>query len=317
MTSDIRLQAIAAARPATGEQWPQITFESLRRWIRPSTGSPLLLGYCEDGLPLVLDLQDGHEAPILVIGDKKHLTKDVLKTLLLSAAWLPGSKIIGALVITASPQDYACLLPSGLRAAFVPLEPARLQGAIAAVGEYCQVSVWQELPKLLLVVDDMEGVRDMLHPEIGERLHEQILAGIPNGIVPILYSPWSPGQEQFARQLQVSLSPSCILTGDPGCIPLDANTSPDSFEMGGDDYLVWAPGYRKTFRIPVDLRSQRRNPDDTTAVVGRRGFAEDRRRTPTATSALTSLSGKENTASQSRLTRDSIWGAFVQDRSNQ
>lgn len=69
----------------------------------------LLVGACEDGLPLLVDLLNPHTGPVLVAGDKSSGKTALLQSICTSAARLNGPAEVRPLVITSRPEEWRSL----------------------------------------------------------------------------------------------------------------------------------------------------------------------------------------------------------------
>ncbi len=144
--------------PVVSQVQPGLIFNPHRAYPAYS----LLVGSCEDGLPLLLDLLNPSTGPVLIVGDHASGKTALMQAVCQSAAELNGPAEIRPLVITSRPREWqtvnvshAYILPSQdhnavekLLVELSALQEQRREGSLTG-------------PAVLLFIDDLTAMLEL------------------------------------------------------------------------------------------------------------------------------------------------------------
>lgn len=103
-------QMLAASNPPPTPPVPDLpTLSAVLADISPLPHEALFLGMAEDGLPILLNLNDAVPGPILITGDKASGKTDLLKTIARAAELLHSPEQVKYGVITPTPEEWKSL----------------------------------------------------------------------------------------------------------------------------------------------------------------------------------------------------------------
>ena len=116
----------------------------------------IILGVCEDGLPLLVDLSDPTPGSILVMGDEVAGNRQQLRAILISAARLNQANNVRVDVISTHPQDFST--ESKSRSAQVPSagKTFELLSELYALAEARVTKGTGKTPVRLIAIDELD-----------------------------------------------------------------------------------------------------------------------------------------------------------------
>jgi hypothetical protein len=178
---------------------------SLQQVIAETDGfapGSLLLGICDDGLPLVLNLHNPAPGSLLIAADPLSGKTNLLRSILHSAVQLNAATSVSFYILAENPSAYADLenLPH-IRRVTVPQD--RIAGSwieeLAELVEERQRGRWQG-PVMVLVIDGLASLLHYLDPEQFARLYWLVRHG-PRSRVWVLASLSSASVERLDSRL--------------------------------------------------------------------------------------------------------------------
>jgi hypothetical protein len=88
----------------------ELGFDAVIEQISPLPAYSLLIGVCEDGTPLILDLQSPSSGPILLVSDNRFGNRQLLRSMLLSACRLNTGQDVNIHLVTPNVRAYPKLV---------------------------------------------------------------------------------------------------------------------------------------------------------------------------------------------------------------
>lgn len=88
----------------------QPSFETVIEQVSPLPAFSMLIGVCEDGSPLMLDLQNPLSGPVLLVSDYQFGNRQLLRSMLLSACRLNSDQEVNVHLITSNAKAYPILV---------------------------------------------------------------------------------------------------------------------------------------------------------------------------------------------------------------
>ena len=185
------------ARPDDRLEWASysgLDLESVLGSLAPLPPYSVLLGICEDGLPLLLDFKNPAPGSILLLGDPKQVNRPLLRSLLASAVLLNTAEEVQIYLITAEGAAFAEFqeVPGALEI-ISPYEDAALElvwyFACRAKEQDCGR---QSRGVEVLLIEDLELFVSQLDPQGRKELEWLVTEGSQVG-------SWVIGSQDAAR----------------------------------------------------------------------------------------------------------------------
>lgn len=186
LTPPGRLNLVTAHRrvgPADRSDVAPLHLMSVLESLAPVPGESLFLGVCEDGLPLLLDLNDPSPGAALILGDDHRTNRPLVSTLVASALTLNSPAEVGVDLITSSPEAFGALGDASAPLRLVDLDEDTLEDLIW----FHVRRASRDRPEVgrgrmtLLVLDDLEAALLRLDGEALEALLWLVTAGASQG----------------------------------------------------------------------------------------------------------------------------------------
>jgi len=220
-------------------------FEAVLKQLVGVPRETALLGVCEDGLPVLLDLNDPAPGSLLVCADDFDLRMGVLRTLLQSAMALNSPRHVQFLVLSARPQEWQDWLPENESRHCLGVEEIREEGAARWL---LKLSTWADQrrtlgkdgPSVLVMIDDLSAAT-RLEYEARVNFDWLVREGPAVKIWPVASAAAEslPGLGRWARLFQ-----SAILGA-----ALDAEVYRESFQLGEEELALFTDAERMAVRI--------------------------------------------------------------------
>ncbi|GAP08715.1 hypothetical protein ATHL_03652 [Anaerolinea thermolimosa] len=233
---------------ATAARKPVALSPELEALLKQLVGLPretALLGVCEDGLPVLLDLNDPAPGSLLVCADNYDLRMGVLRTLLQSAMVLNSPRHVQFLVLSARPQEWQDWLPESENRHCLGVEDileesgARWLLKLATWADQRR-SLGRDGPSVLVVIDDLSAAA-RLEYEARVNFDWLVREGPAVKIWPVASAVAEslPGLGRWARLFQ-----SAILG-----TALDGEVYRKCFQLGEEELALFTDAERMAVRI--------------------------------------------------------------------
>jgi hypothetical protein len=146
---------------------------TLLQMIGPLPAEALVIGYCEDGLHIFLDLRDAQTGALLIAGDQGCGKTRLLKSVLASARLLNTPRQVCYSLITPQPQALQMLAEADHCYRFAPLYS---DAAPELITRYVEIAEARHTGRqgggaLLLAIDDLGALLRSLDTESIDLLH--------------------------------------------------------------------------------------------------------------------------------------------------
>ncbi len=126
-----------------------------------SPGS-LLIGYCEDGLPFVLDLKDPDCGSILICGDRGSGKTHFLRAILSSAAQINPSDQVSFFIVAPNPDEYHTLTESKNCSGVLHSRKPEVLGLIDSLLDLADRRQYQKNPGPVYILA-IDNLADFIH----------------------------------------------------------------------------------------------------------------------------------------------------------
>jgi hypothetical protein len=138
------------------------------RSIQPLPSYTMLLGICEDGLPLLLDLEHYQTGPILITGSHSKSLRDFIRSIIGSARLINSPGLIDYLLITPSALAFGGV---GLRAAGQAIQHPADRSAQALIMHLCALAEQRNTGRqrgatLILAIEDLDTLIRYMHQDV-------------------------------------------------------------------------------------------------------------------------------------------------------
>jgi hypothetical protein len=215
--------------------------------ITPLPELTILFGRCEDGLPLLMDLEDPSSGAILINSRSKDHARYLLRSVLTSAILMNGSHQVQYSLITSQPDLFGRLLfQAHCHKNFHPNQREAGQHVldISALVEQ-RYSGRRRGPALLVSIDDLEAFeRGSLDEEVFSHLQWIIHEGPAVSVWPVVAADLE-GRGSFGAHLIKQFGTKVFEIND--------HTSGHAPEYGSGH----PPGYRPSFEISIGAETLR------------------------------------------------------------
>ncbi len=220
-------------------------FEQLMKKLDPIWGRQMLVGYCRDGLPLLLDLDHPQTTPVLIVNSELQSPDNLLKGMILSAMRLNAAVVEGVVVITNCFEKYDFLQQAGMQHVLQLIEDGGVVSLMDAVLQFISHVRGHAQRKMLLVLDDLEALTQELHPEELERLLWIVQQGKTAGVITIAVSRRAAGSQQLA----IAFPFGCLINGHAQAVLTACQLAPNN-AWPEAEYVSLVSGHLTFFRIP-------------------------------------------------------------------
>jgi hypothetical protein len=162
----------------------QPTLESVIADASPLPSEALLLGLAEDGLPVLLNLNDPIPGPILIAADQTSGKTKLLQMIARAVELLRSPSEIQYGVITSYPEEWAGLEQNQINAGVYSAQQDNTQEFLQSLFDWAHNNKGNN-QSILLFIDDLESMKSM-DPQTEQNLRWLLLRGPSRRIWPIV-----------------------------------------------------------------------------------------------------------------------------------
>lgn len=256
-------EEIAAPEAAGAAEATANTLQELLTLAGPLEPGSLVLGACEDGMPLTLELDNPAPGAILIGGDPGSGKTRLLRAILASAALANSPEEVNYCIIASRPEEYADLDNDHCQVIFPAGDPGipELIEELALEAEARRAARSQG-PAILLVIDDLPALLQGLDRQGFSRLYWLVRHGPRSRIWPLASLSSMAAGEMDLRLISVFRSrltsftansqAAVLLTGQPDS-PANQLTPGDMFctLMGSEWLYLWTCAFEPLSQDPI------------------------------------------------------------------
>jgi hypothetical protein len=150
----------------------------------PLPNEALFLGIAEDGLPVLLNLNDPIPGPILITGDQASGKTALLQMIARAAELLHSPSEIQYGIITQYPQEWGNFPENQINAGVYPAQQNNIQELLQSLFNWAHNNKGSE-QSILLLIDDLESLKN-IDPQTEQHLRWLLLRGPSRHVWPIM-----------------------------------------------------------------------------------------------------------------------------------
>ena len=149
----------------------------------PLPQSALFLGLAEDGLPILLNLQDPVPGPLLIVGDTGSGKTALLKNIARAVDRIHDPRHVKYTVLTERIVEWRGFEHSANCEGILPLKEGQINNYLSSLVEWAHINK-NEGQYLLLIMDSLDAITDNIN--IHQQLRWLLLRGTARNIWPII-----------------------------------------------------------------------------------------------------------------------------------
>jgi hypothetical protein len=160
------------------------TLESVIANASPLPREAILLGIAEDGLPVLLNLNDPIPGPILIAGDQASGKTKFLQMIARAAELLHTPAGIQYVVITQFPEEWAGFQENQINAGIYSAQHSNTHELLQSLFDWAHNNKGEER-SILLIIDNFESIKN-IDSQAGQNLRWLLLRGPSRRVWPII-----------------------------------------------------------------------------------------------------------------------------------